>query len=149
LIFPYVVSMFELDTKKKKVLFATTGMLSFCYSAGIYFGIDVLSYVLPSFAWGFASGLKSIIIIWLYFVAARLLQEVKFLSDIGKNILFLCGSEYILRILIVTVISIFGKAFVTNYPIHVLMYIGIAIVLGNKYMVPVVKYLVGKVVREV
>ena len=147
--FPYVVSMFELDTKKKKILFAITSMISLTYTAGIYFGVDALFYILPSFTWRFASDLKTIIIIWLYFVVARLLQEVKFLSEIGRNILYLCGSEYILRILITTVLSILGKAFVINYPIHIFMYIGIAIFLGNKYMIPVVKYLIGKVVREV
>lgn len=148
LVFPYVVKLFELDTRKKKFIFVITGGFSLIYSIGIYFGVDIFSR-LPSFVWVFTSILKTGIIIWLYFVCARLMQEVKFFADIGKNMLYLCGSEYILKVLISTVLSIFGISIATNSPIQIFMYIGILVFVGNKYLVPVEEYLIGKIVRKV
>lgn len=149
LAFPYVEKLFELDTRKKKIVFVITSGISLIYSAGLYFGLDLLSYAMPLSIWRFTPSIRAYIIIWLYFVGARMLQKVKSLSDIGKNVLILCGSEYILRTLIATVVSVMGLSFAVNYPIDILMYTGIAIFIGNRYWVPVGRYLTGKVVREV
>lgn len=147
--FPYVQKLLELNTRKKGLLFAITGSASLAYSALLYFGIDVLSFIVPSFAWRFVFWLKASLIMWSYVVCARGLQNVKFLAIIGENILYLCGSMYLLKVLISTVVSILGRSMIMIVPLRAYMYIGVLLFVGIRYLVPIEKYLVGKIVKKV
>lgn len=146
--FPYVTKLFELDTKKRKILFIVSGGISLFYSIALYFGIDVLSYVIPSFAWKFVFAIKAGIIIWTYVVCARCLKNVKFFENVGEEIVYLCGSYYLVSVIIGTVLSILGRTVVMVVPVRAYMYMAIMLFLGVKYIVPVEKYIVNKIVKK-
>lgn len=148
LIYPYVVDLFKLDNLKKKILFGITGLLSISYSVGMYFGVDLLSKIsFPETLQLFTPILVTCILIWTYFVIARLIQDVKILAEIGQNTLYLCGSEYIVKVIVPNLLSVFGVATTLVSPVGTYIYVGILLFVANKYLVPIEKYIINKIVR--
>lgn len=148
LIYPYVVELFKLDTWKKKILFAITGVLSVAYSTGMFFGVDMLSYLhFPEWLQLFTPILVTCVLIWTYFVIARLIQDVSILAEIGQNTLYLCGSEYMIKIIVPNLLSAFGLATYLVSPMGTYLYVGALLLLANKFLVPIEKYIINKIVR--
>lgn len=146
--FPYVDQLFKIDTRKKKVVIIVTGIISLLCAMEVFFWRDILTYPNTLTTVGFIPSVRAAVIIWLYFIAARWLQNVKLLADIGDNLLYLCGSLYMFIILTNTAVSIIGLSFGLNSSIQIFAYLGILIVVGNKYLVPIERYLVEKIVKE-
>lgn len=147
-VFPYVVKLFALDTKVKKIGFGISGVLAIAYSLCVYFGedpfshlpfVNVIAFILPI--------LSSCIVIWGFFVIARLLEDVDVLSRIGRNSLYLCGCEYVVKTIATCFFSILGFSLVLPNPLSVYIYSAILLVLANKYIVPIEKYIIKKILR--
>jgi len=149
--YPYIVKLFVLDTIKKKVIFGVSGLFALAYTIGAYFGLDLIAstIMLPPDMGIIYSIFSASVIIWAHFIVARLLQEVKIFVEIGKNTLYLCGNEYIVKSLVADLATLFGIHFVAGHPIQIYLYVGILLLVINRCFVPVERYLVGKVVREV
>lgn len=148
LVYPYVLQLFELDTMKKKVFFCISGGLSLVYTIGMYLGVDIFSKIkFPSEALLFVPILVTCIIIWSYFVVARLFQDAKIFVEIGKNTLYLCGNEYIVKCLIGNFASLLGIPLLVLNPLQTHLYVGFLLIAANKYLVPMEKYILKKIVR--
>jgi len=146
--FPYVVKLFELDTKAKRIGFGISGVLAVVYSIYAYLGIDLFSYlpfvnamviILPI--------LSSCVVIWGFFVIARLVEDVDLFSKIGRNTLYLCGCEYVVKTLGTCLFAIIGYEIFLPNPLSVYIYSAILIVFANKYIVPIEKYIINKIVK--
>ena len=146
--FPYVVKLFELDTKAKRIGFGISGVLAVVYSIYAYLGIDLFSYlpfvnvmviILPI--------LSSCVVIWGFFVIARLVEDVDIFSKIGRNTLYLCGCEYVVKTLGTCFFAIIGYELFLPNPLSVYIYSAILIVFANKYIVPIEKYIINKIVK--
>lgn len=149
--FPYIVQLFELDTTKKKVIYGVTGVLAIIYTIRFFFGMDLLSYVkIPVVMNLIGPILVPCIMIWAYFVVARFLEDAAILADIGKNTLYLCGSEYIIKIIIENMVLLFGikiSVYDLSMPLVTYIYVCVLLVLANRYLVPVEKYIIRKLIR--
>ena len=148
-VFPYAVKLFALDSTQKKIGFWMSGSIAVIYAINVYFGVDMYS-MLP-FAGDIIAVLpilSSCTIIWAFFVIARIIEDVKVLSDMGRNSLYLCGCEYIVKTLATCFFGIIGFNLVLPNPLSVYIYAAILLVFANKYIVPIEKYILKKIVKE-
>ena len=147
--YPYIVKLFELDTVIKKVLFGASGVLSIVYTMGLYFGEDILAshITLPSWMGLGYPIFVTCTIIWAHFIVARIFQDAKIMVELGKNTLYLCGSEYIVKSLIGGLTTLLGIQLWVSYPLQTYIYVVFLLIVTNKYLVPVEKYILKKIVR--
>lgn len=147
-VFPYVMKLFVLDTKGKKIGVGISGILASVYAICSYFGIDPFSYMnLPSEVIIFLPIISSCIVTWALFVCARLVEDIDVLSNLGKNSLYLCGCEYIVKTLATCFFGIVGFNLVLPNPLSVYIYAAILLLFANKYIVPIEKYILKKIVK--
>ncbi len=141
--FPAILKLFELNTKSKKVFFILSGMLSFLYSALLFEGINILGFItaIPVISY-FSSVFCAVSVIWLYFVVARLCENVPAFYKTGKNTLYLCGNEWIVKKIILTLISILGLKLKINSPLSAYLYTGFLLWITNKYFIPIEKEII-------
>ena len=146
--FPYLVKLFALDTKAKKIGFGVAGVIGVIYSMYAYLGIDAFSYIkIQGVLVVLLPILSSCGVAWTVFVIARLVQDVEIFSEIGKNSMYLCGCEYVVKKLATCFFGILGFSLVLPEPLSVYIYSTILLVFANKYIVPIEKYIVKKIVK--
>jgi len=147
-LYPYIEKLFELNSWKKKIIFAVTGAASLFYTAYMFFGMDLLSFIpFPELAQKFTPILVTTIMIYAYFVVSKLFEDANVLAQIGKNTLYLCGSEYLVKVLVEDLVFILGIEVALITPLSVYIYVGILLFVANKYLVPIEKYIINKIVR--
>lgn len=144
--FPYIKDMFELDTIKKKWIFAGTALVSLGYTMSVFFGFDLFTMLAGvPFSKDVLSVVSPCVMIYAYLVVAKLLEDVTVLAQIGENTLYLCGSEYMIQVLFVEAMALLGLAVDTSGPVRGYIYTGILIYLANRFLVPIEKYIIQKV----
>ncbi len=138
LTYPYLIRLFQLDTKTKKILFLVIYMLTFAYSAGVLFGMDLLSwpYIQNDNVILFLVAVKAILISMAVLMSARLLVKVPQLAHMGRKTLFLCGNEYIMKFLVPGVAGKFGFEIRLFHPLVALLYTVFLIVLCVYIVIP-------------
>ena len=147
-VFPYVVKFFELDTKGKKAGFSISGLITIIYALCNYLGVDPFSYIGVSDSFIiYIPIINSLIVSWAIFVVARLLENSDILCEIGRNSLYLCGCEYVVKTLGTCFFAIIGYELFLPNPLSVYIYSAILIVFANKYIVPIEKYIINKIVK--
>lgn len=145
--YPYIVELFKLDTFKRKIVFGVSGTASLYYTLRFFFGVDLYSSIpWPSVAYYFTPILVTGTIIWACMIVARVMQDVKGLDEIGKNTLYLCGNEWIVKTLVVHFFAIFGIGIGFYSPIQMYIYIGILLIVVCKFLTPIEKYILKKIV---
>lgn len=146
IVYPYIVELFKLDTRKKRMIFICTGMFSLAYSVLLFVGKDYvgdrLSQILCLNI--LIRMIETLIIIWLNFVVAKLLEKNSICNELGKMTLYLCGSEYIIKTLVDTSVSLLGLRISLLTPLHVYIYVMVLLIVCAKGLVPVEK----KVVKQ-
>lgn len=146
--FPYATKLFKNDTRAKKIGFGVSGILSIAYAVSNYFGVDHFGYMnLPNVFVIFLPIINTCIVIWAFFIIARMLEDVDILSEIGRNSLYLCGCEYVVKTIATCFFAILGFNLVLPNPLSVYIYSAILLVLANKYVVPFEKYIIKKILR--
>ena len=147
-LFPYILKVFELNSLKKKLVFIITGIVSVGYTMGVFFGFDMLSMIqFPVWASIYTAVFATCLMIYAYFVIARMIEDATALADIGRNTLYLCGSEYMIRIIFASFLAIFGIEMGIPNPLSGYLCTGILLIVANKYLVPIEKYIINKIVR--
>ena len=68
-----------------------------------------------------------------------MLENVKLFEEIGKNTLFLCGSEYIIKLLVPICFSIIGLDISLQNPLATYIYSLALLVISNNTLVPIEK----------
>lgn len=148
-IYPYIKKMFEFKSVSHKIIFIVLLIISSIFSAfkfeardylRIYLGnIKILNTFIPI--------MTALVIIWLNLSISRLLVGIKVFRKIGKETLYLCGNEYIIKICMKYILGIFGLSISLSNPISVFIYTFFLLIITTKYLIPCEKYLV-KIVKE-
>ena len=73
------------------------------------------------------------------------LSNNDFLKKIGRNTLYLCGNEYLIKILVPMVLSTFGLTVALTSPVQIYIYTFILLVVVNKVLVPLEKPCLDKI----
>lgn len=101
-VYPYIAKLFELDTKKKQIIFWVTGLLTAGYAAFAFEGRDGLMPLMRA-AWVFyfiSPILRGMILVWFSLFVSKLLEKIPLLGSVGRETLYLCGNEYIIKELV-------------------------------------------------
>lgn len=95
----------------------------------------------------FSPVLKAVPLIWLNIVAAYIFRESKWLAQIGKNTLYLCGSEYIVKSIVQQAFLLLGFQIEPATPLGAYVYTFFLLGLANTYFVPAEKKLQALVLK--
>jgi len=82
-------------------------------------------------------------LIWFHIVIAKQLVKFPLVCEIGRNTLWLCGNEVILKAVVPAALSTFGLYYSLNSPLHTVIYSFALLVLAVKIVIPVEKKLFG------
>lgn len=80
-------------------------------------------------------------LIFVHIVIAKQVVKFKLICDMGKNTLWFCGNEVILKTVVPAVLSTFGLYYSLNSPLHTVIYCFALLVIGEKVLIPVEKKL--------
>lgn len=146
--FPYIQKLFNLDKLKYKIVFAITGIIALIYSIFLFLGknyLEVFRYILPSFLYDIVVPIMTaLIVIWLVLIISKMFEDNRLLYSIGKETLYLCGGEYIIKTLVQSLIIMIGLSINLSTPLTNYLYALLTILLCYKFLVPIEKYLVLK-----
>lgn len=144
-VFPYINKLLDADTAWKKAVLSVSFFLSVAHATRIFFQkTTVVSYLstIPGVQ-VFASVLNALIIIWMYCVLSKLCENVVFFNRVGQNTLYLCGNEYIIKILVPAAVGIVGLEVKLSSAVATYIYCGILIILVTLYLAPVEKRIIS------
>lgn len=144
--FPFVCKALEPKNVGGKILLSVSGAAAFVYSGLIFFGKNLLGFMeqLP-YIGAFSPVMTALIIIWFYFVVARIFQNVDIFRRIGGNTLYLCGSEFLIGSIFQQCIAMLGLGLSLTTPLTSFCYVAVLLVLANQFLVPVEKRLIKAV----
>ena len=136
--YPYIVDLFKLDTRLKKVIFILSGGICFGYSALIFNGRDGLTPVIILFPALrlFIPIIRALLIIWFNLIIAKIVENINIFNEIGRNTLYLCGNEYIVKILVPCMIELTGLELNLSSPLSAYLYTTILLIVCIKILIP-------------
>ena len=147
----YAIGYYSLDFIKKILIWnnkfniiisIVSGFISSGYSILLFFGKNIFNY----FNFGFLTNLLSpLFVIIFILLISKLLENINWLKSFGENTLYLCGSEYYIKLLIPICLEAVGLELTLNNPIATYIYTFILLVICNKYFVPLEKNLFKKI----
>lgn len=97
--YPYLLRLFRWDRPGKVWICVLTGGISILYAASVFFGKDIFDMVFPGTGavQMVLTVLKVLILIWFNLVLARFLEGLHVFAEFGRESLFLCGNEYVIK----------------------------------------------------
>ena len=145
LLFPVMEKIF-LDIRKYRLSVTLFSALCLVYAMFLYFKNAYLlaSFQIPILG-SFLFHIQPLLIIWLYAVVSRWLQDIKIFNEIGRETLYLCGSEYLIKTGIQVVLLSLGVTMEITSPMAVYIYSAFMIWIGMKWLIPMERTLFCKV----
>lgn len=145
--YPYISRLFYLNTTAKKICFFIGGSILLGYAFCLFEGYDWLFIWLGKYS---SLGillpiLRAMLLIGINLFVARLIEEVQVLCDIGKNSLYLCGNEFIVKQLVNAVFAVFSLEINLPTPMVTYLYTLFLIVIVYRCLIPLEKGIVCKI----
>ena len=138
--FPYIDRVLNTDSTWKRALLFSGGLLTCGYFVQCFLGQDILEplrfvpHMVPV-----KEFLSALLLICAAVVSARCLENIRFLGEIGRNTLYLCGGEYLAASLVQEGLGLIGLHAVIQNPFSGILYAGILLVTAQFCVVPVAK----------
>lgn len=143
--FEVIHSFLAFDNVLKKVIVCMVGGMSFVFSAVLFFKKNPFYYFGENTVISLISYLLTpIIVILLILLISRIIENVDLFVAIGKNTLFLCGSEYIIKLLVAICLEIIGLSIHFLNPISAYIYTFALLLLSQRFLVPIEKAMFKK-----
>ncbi|MEG2658935.1 MAG: hypothetical protein RSA04_06325, partial [Clostridiales bacterium] len=139
LIFPYINKMLNLNNFIKKILFVCLFVVTFIYTVEMYFGNDLFNlipYMQNQYVSQITFIISTLIIILFWIFVSYMLQDAKLLGEIGMNTLYLCGNENVIKLLIPTLLSMFGLNLTISTPLMACIMSMLLLLIVYKFIVP-------------
>lgn len=149
LVFPAVNKFLENKTLRSRIGKWILGCITVGYTVLMYFQINLLT-VIPAANKVLNSLLrlgKAYLIIGAIIIISYCFQNMQTLNEIGQNTLYLCGGEYIIKILVPSVIGLLGLSLNLDGPLYISLYTGILLWISMRTVVPVLKETVEIICR--
>lgn len=131
-----------LDWKKpiKKSICIGVGIVLFIYTALLFFGKNLLTYINNNAVMHLICPvLTSIFVILLILIISKAIENIELFGLLGKDTLFLCGSEHLIKLLVPLCFQIVGLTVSLPNPITSYIYTLFLLVLCSKTLVPLEK----------
>lgn len=139
-VFPRLNVFLEKKSKYKGVLLWGGAILAAVYAAGLFFGRDFLTVLeaVPGVRI-FKPVFAAFLLIEGNVTVAYVLRRCTLLQRLGKESLYLCGNEFLIKTLAVWVLSAFGAAPVIHHPLHGLIYVLLLLLIQHFTLIPLEK----------
>jgi hypothetical protein len=137
-VFPEINKLLLFKSKLDKIVLYSTGGITFLYTMFYFFSKDFfiklefiifLSVIIPIF--------RALMIIWFFIVLSYICRNINILAIIGKNTLYLCGNEMIIKLIVPSILSMVGLQVRLATPVVTFIYTAFLLYLANKFIVPV------------
>ncbi len=137
-LYPYLCELFEFRSALQTRITSLIFLFSMIYSVLLFFGKDILFEFLPDtlIMNMIISVIRALLIISLILILSRFLCGMKFLGEIGKNTLYLCGNEWIIKTVFTSVLSVFGCSLVLSNPLVSYVYVAVLLYVAVKFLIP-------------
>ena len=149
LAYPYFLEWLEKTGSIAKSIKTVIAVGLLVYAGLMYFQINVLSYI-PIHNMIADSGLrlvKTYLMIGAIIMLAYYLQGIEVLAKVGQDTLYLCGSEYMIKIVVPSICGIVGLSINLDGPLYVCIYTIMLLWAGEKIFVPWEKNIIRKMRR--
>jgi len=138
--FEFIQSFLDWQKPTKKAICVSIGTALFIYAVLLFFKKDILVYAnINAIMLLLTPVLRSVFIILLVLIVSKALENVELFCLLGKNTLFLCGSEYIIKYFVPLCIQTVGLSISYPNPLAVYVYTFLLLVLCNRTLVPLEK----------
>lgn len=119
------------------IFLSISGIISFVFTAMLFFGRNLLqfAYSIPFIRY-FAPVTTVLIVIWFVIIVSYLCKNIEWFTVVGKNTLYLCGNEYVVKNIIFYAAQIFGLNVNVQNPLSVYIYTVILIQVVIYYLAP-------------
>ena len=140
--FEPIQHLLDWENPIKKKLSIGIGSVLFIYASMLFFGKDVLAQISTNTVMNLVCPvLRAVFVIILILIVSRALENFDLLSSIGKNTLFLCGSEHLIKLFVPLCAQIIGLSTSIPNPLATYIYTFFLLVICNKTLVPLEKAL--------
>lgn len=148
--YPVISKLLLKDTKVKKGILVGSGILTSIFTFFLFEGINLFHYLPRNLILNVLYNiLTPCIVVLLILIISKELEHVKFFCDIGKNSLYLCGSEWIIKTLVDALISLFGLSLTLQNILSVYLYTFLLLVLANYLITPILKKIINTCIRKI
>ena len=136
------------ENKYIKVTNSIVLILLFYYTAQLFFGNDLLSFISNiNIVNKFYFMLKTVMLILFMVLISNKLTDFEILSDLGKETLYLCGNEYIVKNLFPTFIGIFGIKISLLTSWSYILYVILLMIICYYTLIPIEKKIMKNFVK--
>lgn len=137
---PIIMKIIDSGRKKDNIIKGGMTLAALLYSAAAFLGHDLLGFLLENkIGMVFHDMFANILVILAWLAISYILQDIKVLQEIGKNTLFLCGSEWMIKEGADAFFSLFGIEVLFVTPLSLYIFSFVLMVFGVKYVVPIEK----------
>ena len=144
-----IQKLFLWDNKRKKIIGGILFLGSALYSSALFFGKDVLNYFsIHPILTSLCAVLKNFILIGCVLGIAKAIDGVNFFTRLGQNTLYLCGSEYIVKLLLPLFLQLAGGNLTLKNPLTSYIYTFVLLVVTYYLFVPVEKMILKKLTNS-
>lgn len=139
LVYPHINKLLELNNLKKKIIFVIIFMITLLYINLIIFNLNLSSFFEIH---SLFKVIDSYILIMFVICVAYAFRNIKLFSNIGMNTLYLCGSERIIKTIILDVGSLLKLDITIYSPFVLIIYTFILLIIGYYLLVPMLRPIV-------
>lgn len=142
--YPYIEKLFVFDKPYKKVIHLTLLFVTMAYTALLFGGknlLGILSQNAVVASWGV--NVYRLLIIAFVILVSKLLEGAQLMSEIGKETLYLCGNEWIVKKIFPLFLSVFGLSVDISNPLVAYIYTFVLLMINIKIIIPVEKKIIS------
>lgn len=144
--FPTINNLFQSEHILIKLSVWLSGLGALIYSVCLFFGRDILFFTSQITILNiFYPIFKALIVIWLWICISYALQNMENLAIVGRSTLYLCGSEFIIKLLVPCALSLMGLSITIQDPLACAIYTIILLFLTMKFLLPIERILLTQI----
>ena len=117
-------------------------------AVNLYFGRDLLSLLSGAVGVSVKETLYALVMIYVSIAAGFALARFSFLASMGRQTLFYCGNEVIIKTLTPVVLATLGLTINLDNPLSVLVYVAALLVIAHFTVIRVESALIGPLMKK-
>lgn len=145
--FDKINSLLLCQERKCKWIVGISFAFSLVFCMCLFFGKDIIRML-----WDqneiirlIYSVVKPLISIWMIIVISKICENVLLFKQIGANTLYLCGSEWVVRVLVSSFMALWNLREQLINPLIVYLYVIFLLYVANRFVVPVEKKIIARI----
>lgn len=145
-VYPLLLEIMKIKEKWQRITFVISGLISISFAVLVFFDHDPFaSFMETAYLSDVLIVIRTIIIIYAVLVLAKLLTSVDPLSVLGKETLYLCGNEMVIKTLFQSLLEVVGLSLVFANPLSIYIYNICCFTFGHYIIVPFEKMCVKSI----